>query len=122
MPYKNKKDQKKYSAIHYKRNKKIYKKRANLFKQKAFKRNKKFINEYLKVHPCVDCGNDNVIVLDFDHIKSKERNIADMVHQCMSIENIKKEIEKCEVRCANCHRITTHNRRIKKIKINKIAI
>ena len=28
-----------------------------------------------------------------------------------SLEDIKKEIEKCEIVCSNCHRIRTHKRR-----------
>lgn len=119
MAYKNKADQKRCSAMHYKRNKKIYKNRAYLFRKLSVKRNKGFVSEYLKSHPCVDCGNPNIIVLDFDHIRGKERNVSDMVRGSMSIENIKKEIEKCEVRCANCHRIATYNRRKKEKKRKK---
>lgn len=62
---------------------------------------------------CVDCGNDNPIVLDFDHVRGKKvNNVSRMVAKCLSWQSILDEIDKCEVRCANCHRIVTHNRRI----------
>lgn len=59
---------------------------------------------------CTDCGESNPIVLDFDHLKNKKYNISRMVHDGFSWKAIKKEIEKCEVVCANCHRIRTYNR------------
>jgi hypothetical protein len=59
---------------------------------------------------CVDCGVCNHIVLDFDHLKDKKYNISRMIHDGFSWAAIKKEISKCEVVCANCHRIRTHDR------------
>jgi hypothetical protein len=63
---------------------------------------------------CMDCGENNHIVLDFDHIKDKKYNISRMIHDGFSWAAIKKEIAKCEVVCANCHRIRTHDRLTKK--------
>ena len=59
---------------------------------------------------CLDCGENNPIVLDFDHIHNKKYNVSRMIHDGFSWAAIKKEIAKCEVVCANCHRIRTHNR------------
>ena len=59
---------------------------------------------------CVDCGVCNHIVLDFDHLKDKKYNISRMIHDGFSWAAIKKEIAKCEVVCANCHRIRTYTR------------
>jgi len=51
---------------------------------------------------CVDCGELDPIVLHFDHVRGiKEFSIADMV--TYSMKRVWKEIEKCDVRCANCH-------------------
>jgi cytochrome c len=33
----------------------------------------------------------------------KENNIADMIRGGYSLKNIKKELDKCEVLCSNCH-------------------
>lgn len=59
---------------------------------------------------CKDCGVKNHIILDFDHLRDKKYNISRMVHDGFSWRAILKEIDKCEVVCANCHRIRTHNR------------
>lgn len=65
----------------------------------------RFIIEYLKQHPCVDCGETDIVVLDFDHLRDKKFNICQSLTNGM--ESVKKEIEKCEVRCSNCHRRKT---------------
>ena len=65
-------------------------------------RNLRFLVDYLKSHPCVDCGEDDFIVLEFDHQHSKIGNISNMKNNC-SLETLKNEIAKCEVVCANCH-------------------
>lgn len=59
---------------------------------------------------CFDCGIKNHIVLDFDHIRDKKYNVSRMIHDGFSWKAISKEIEKCQVVCANCHRIRTHIR------------
>ena len=81
------------------------KKKENALKLKE--RNKLYVIDFLKKSKCVDCSIDNLLVLEFDHIKEKKLyNISEMVSNC-SLETLKKEIEKCEVVCANCHRIRT---------------
>ena len=47
-----------------------------------------------------------------DHLRDKKYNVSRMVHDGFSCKAIKKEIEKCQVVCANCHRIRTHNRHL----------
>lgn len=56
---------------------------------------------------CLDCSEKNPLVLDFDHRGDKEFNISEKMQGDCSLERIKKEIEKCDIRCANCHRIRT---------------
>jgi 5-methylcytosine-specific restriction endonuclease McrA len=67
-----------------------------------------FIAEYLSRHPCVDCGETDPIVLDFDHVGEKSFGIGSAVQRLIPLERVKAEIEKCEIRCANCHRRKTH--------------
>ena len=59
--------------------------------------------QYLIEHPCVDCGEKDIVVLEFDHIRDKSVNISHMLKNSVSFNSILKEIEKCEVRCSNCH-------------------
>ena len=62
--------------------------------------------EFLSSKRCVDCGENDPVVLDFDHKdpKDKTRNVARFLSGHYSWESVLKEIEKCEIRCANCHR------------------
>ena len=68
-----------------------------------------WIREYLLTHPCVDCGESDPIVLEFDHRDSKEKvaGISQMTCGPWSMSAIIKEVSKCEIRCANCHRKRT---------------
>lgn len=116
MPFKciekRKAYQKAYHKRHYKENKGYYTQKAIARNKKQRVKNKEFLSRYKSFVSCVDCGESNPIVLEFDHVRGEKiTNIADMVHSSYSIEAIKKEIRKCEVCCANCHRIRTHKRR-----------
>ena len=75
---------------------------------------KKKLAEIKEASGCVDCGITNHIMLDFDHLHDKKYNISRMIHDGFSWAAIKKEIAKCEVVCANCHRVRTHDRLTKK--------
>ena len=68
---------------------------------------REFVQYYLSSHPCVDCGETDPVVLDFDHQGNKELEIANTISRGWSIERIAKEMMKCQVRCANCHRRKT---------------
>lgn len=68
--------------------------------------------KYLETHPCVDCGENDPVVLEFDHVRGeKEFNIADVARNAVGREKLQEEIQKCEVRCANCHRRKTKRER-----------
>ena len=68
---------------------------------------KKRVREYLLDHPCVDCGESDPGVLDFDHLRDKKANISTLVQSGVSWGSLSDEIAKCDVRCANCHRRRT---------------
>lgn len=76
------------------------------YKQEQKRRAKEYVRMYLKTHPCIDCGESDPIVLDFDHRNpnTKYRSISQIMAQCLGINKLIEEIEKCDVRCANCHR------------------
>jgi hypothetical protein len=66
--------------------------------------------EYKATNPCVDCGESNPIVLDFDHLGDKEFSISLGVARGLGMKRIMEEIAKCDVLCANCHRKRTFKR------------
>jgi hypothetical protein len=85
-----------------------YKSRVDLYaaqKRHRVKVRQKLL-EYLSARECIDCGENDPIVLEFDHRnpEEKSRTVARFLSGHNSWESVKKEIEKCEVRCANCHR------------------
>jgi hypothetical protein len=59
---------------------------------------------------CIDCGIKDPRVLDFDHVMGKKEFTLGN-GPFYSKERVLKEIKKCVVRCANCHRIKTYERR-----------
>lgn len=62
-----------------------------------------------KNRPCMDCDQTfPPYVMDFDHRGDKDGNVADMVQRSVSVQRLTTEIAKCDVVCANCHRIRTY--------------
>jgi hypothetical protein len=75
-------------------------------------RAKEYAYNYLTTHPCVDCGESDPIVLEFDHVRGKKiEDVGVLIGRGKSLDVIKSEIEKCEVRCGNCHRRKTARER-----------
>lgn len=59
---------------------------------------------------CVDCGySTHLAALDFDHMdpSKKKFGVAEGLNHMYS-RKVMKEAQKCELRCANCHRVKTH--------------
>lgn len=95
-----------YLKQHYQDNKQQY--LENISRRK--KEIQAFIRDQ-KNKPCYDCKkNYPYYVMDFDHLKDKEFNIANAIAHRISKTKILREIRKCEVVCANCHRARTHAR------------
>ena len=103
-----KKCRNKYTSKWQKQNYIKLKPKKRLDKLNLKQRNKQYILDYLKSNPCVDCGESDPVVLEFDHVRGdKLHNLVKMISNGMSIRRLEIEIEKCEIRCANCHRIKT---------------
>ena len=67
------------------------------------------LQEIKKNTPCADCGQKyHPVVMDWDHRPntSKVGNISDLVRMGKTLQ-VKEEIKKCDVVCANCHRLRT---------------
>jgi len=65
---------------------------------------KDFIDDFKKNRQCTKCGDKRFYVLDFHHISNKEFEIAMAHSRGISKERLLKELDKCELLCANCHR------------------
>ena|SRR3989338_8552174 len=85
-----------------------YKHREDLYAAQKPHRLKvrKMLFQYLSVRKCLDCGENDPIVLEFDHNDrgTKFKQISQMLSGHYSWKSVLEEIGKCEVRCANCHR------------------
>jgi hypothetical protein len=65
----------------------------------------------LREAPCHDCGQRFPwYVTEFDHTRGqKSFNVSKSMSKPMT--KLNEEIEKCDLVCANCHKVRTHNRR-----------
>lgn len=109
MPYKNKEDQLIYRREYYKKNGSLLKNKINTWRRKQWN----LLREYKKKLFCIDCGfsgKDYPGVLDFDHVRGVKISNINIMKATASFEKVMKEIKKCEVVCANCHRIRTIKR------------
>jgi hypothetical protein len=97
------------SKKYYQDNKEKHKKVIYERNKRAILVNRQKIFDYYKLNPCIDCGETDPIVLEFDHKDDvdKKDNVSNLVSNGSSWKMIEKEIEKCDVRCANCHRKRT---------------
>jgi hypothetical protein len=70
--------------------------------------------QLIKLHRgCVDCGyTKHAVALQFDHRGDKKGNVSDLIRSDYSWSTIMAEINKCDVRCANCHAVATKRRSV----------
>jgi hypothetical protein len=66
------------------------------------------VTDYLCTNKCADCGESDPVVLEFDHRDPSKKvdDIANMIRYA-SWKRIEKEMKKCDVVCANCHKRRT---------------
>ena len=112
-----------YAHQHYENNKSTYlasnkayylahkeecKQNAARHTKKRRLENSRWVFDYLCEHPCVDCGETDVLVLQFDHRPgTKMDNVSAMVKAPKALSKVIAEVAKCDVRCANCHQRKT---------------
>jgi len=110
MPTRDPAKQKVYSRRYYERHK------ADYLARNAIKRKRiaEWFAEYKSQNPCVDCKTlYPAYVMDFDHLPGtvKLHHPNQLVNR-LSWRALRDELDKCELVCANCHRIRTHARRV----------
>jgi len=78
-----------------------------------------------KNRPCADCGLQfDAKAMDFDHLPGHEKHskVSHFRRLGYSLKKIKDELDKCDVVCANCHRLRTVNRRLRKQEVSPDTI
>lgn len=70
------------------------------------------VARYLLAHPCLDCGEADIRVLDFDHRDGSDKatEVMRLAQDGHALKRVAAEIAKCDVRCRNCHAIVTYER------------
>lgn len=98
-----------YKQEHYAKNKARYKEQAAERNRLIIAERASFLFDFFKQHPCVDCGETDPIVLEFDHLEDKSFDIGRGFRN-HNWDLVLDEIAKCEVVCVNCHRRRTARR------------
>ena len=97
-----------YRRAHYLANKPDYIRRAVAQVKGRRAENRREVLAYLKSHSCTDCGIANPIVLEFDH-RDRQLKFSEVAKMMVNMRwpRVRAEIEKCDLRCVNCHRRRT---------------
>lgn len=66
-----------------------------------------WLDDFKKISKCMKCGASHPAVIEFHHRdpNKKEFSIGEVHHRTQSISRLKKEIDKCDIYCSNCHKI-----------------
>jgi hypothetical protein len=98
---------------HYRANRDYYLSKARARQVIAIQQARAWLASYLLNHPCIDCGITDIRVLEFDHRDDtiKRDSVSVLARSGYGLEAVGAEVAKCDVRCANCHRIRTHDQR-----------
>lgn len=111
MPYKDPEKQKAAQKAWYERNKEITYYRSKSSREKY----REEVRKIKEASPCVDCNiSYPYYIMHFDHLDSSEKiNGVSAILRTGGIGGAIKEIEKCELVCANCHATRTWKRQHK---------
>lgn len=102
--------EKAYQLNYYKKNRDKRIETAKIHSSKIVQKNRELVVEHLRKNPCVDCGERDILTLQFDHLENKKKAIAVMLSTTQrppTTKRLLEEMSKCVVRCANCHQRKT---------------
>jgi len=103
----------KYDREWYRKNREKSNTRRKVTRKVISTRNREYLDDVLIKSGCIVCGVRDVRVLEFHHRdpSKKDYNVSELAAS-YSLDRIQKEIDKCDVLCANCHRIEHSNRNV----------
>ncbi len=109
MPYKDPEKQRAYQKEYrkkwYAENKRSHLDRVHRNTRIYVKKMKKWASDYKAAKGCTKCPENDPVCLDFHHAgDDKEMDISLAIRRAWSQKRLQKEIDKCIVICANCHR------------------
>ncbi len=68
--------------------------------------------DWIKTRPCLDCKHEfPPCAMDFDHVRGEKKFNVGQRMAYVSAEDLQAEIMKCDVVCANCHRVRSFGRK-----------
>ncbi len=95
-----------YKQEHYAANRQRYIDEALRRKRALVRERVAYLVDFLRSHPCVDCGEADPVVLEFDHRGAKAFGVGKGFRD-RNWQAVLDEMAKCDVVCANCHRRRT---------------
>jgi len=80
--------------------------------KKRVRKQTDWLRDYKAAAGCLDCGNMDVRVLEFDHVPERgEKKFKISMQRNWGRVQLEEELAKCDVVCGNCHNIRTYERR-----------
>jgi hypothetical protein len=94
-----------YNASYHRKTRQKYNPARYERRDQQIAENRQRLWSYLREHPCVDCGETDIVVLHFDHRGDGDKvsDVSRMISRGWRWEAIEAEIAKCDVVCANDH-------------------
>lgn len=122
MPYADLEKQRQYQREWARKHRERRKDALNAARKKSQRKNREWLRKRKEASPCTDCGSFFPhYIMEWDHLPGhdKHRNVSSMCN--MGRDKIEQEMAKCELVCANCHRVRTHERRSKCASQRRVA-
>jgi hypothetical protein len=85
-----------------------------------YEERRKKVDKIKLTRGCIDCGyNAHPAALQFDHADADKKSFKIAASLMRKWERIMEEIDKCVVRCANCHAVKTVENEALRLRIGR---
>jgi hypothetical protein len=107
MPYKDPEKQREAQRKSYLKNIDKNKIKNKTYREKV----RKYVRKQKESSPCMDCGvSYPYYVMEYDHIENNKIRSVAKITSNGSLDQVIKEISKCNLICSNCHKARTWKR------------